>query len=62
MSVTVSLFLLVTVIIAVLLGVKRLRVGAFLLCAIWGFLLAGTSFSPAVRQFIRNVARLLGAP
>jgi hypothetical protein len=60
-SVTISLFLLLTVIVAILFVARRLRVGAFLVSAIWGFLLAGTTLAPPVRGFIRNVARLLGA-
>lgn len=61
MRITVSLFLLFTVTVGVMLFMKRLRVAAFLLSAIWGFLLAQTAAAPGVNNFLTAVARLVGA-
>jgi hypothetical protein len=59
--ITISLFLLFTVTVGVMLSLKRLRVGAFLLCAVWGFLLAQTTAAPGVNNFLTALARLVGA-
>jgi hypothetical protein len=59
--VTISLFLIFSITVGVMLFVKRLRVGAFLLCAVWGFLLAQTTAAPGVNNFLTSVARLIGA-
>jgi hypothetical protein len=59
--ITVSLFLLFTVTVGVMLFMKRLRVAAFLLSAIWGFLLAQTTAAPGVNNFLTALARLVGA-
>jgi hypothetical protein len=44
-----------------MLFLKRLRVAAFLLCAVWGFLLAQTTAADGVNNFLTSVARLVGA-
>jgi hypothetical protein len=44
-----------------MLSLKRLRVGAFLLCAVWGFLLSQTAAAPGVNNFLTSLARLFGA-
>ena len=61
MRVTFSLFFLFTVTIGVLLFLRRLRVAAFLVSAIWGFLLAQTAAAPGVSRFLTDLARLFGA-
>jgi hypothetical protein len=61
MRVSVSLFVLFTITVGVLLFMKRLRVAAFLVSAVWGFLLAQTTTAPAVNSFLTDLARLFGA-
>jgi hypothetical protein len=61
MRVTFSLFFLFTVTIGVLLFLRRLRVAAFLVSAVWGFLLAQTAAAPGVNNFLTDIARLFGA-
>jgi hypothetical protein len=61
MQITISLFLLFTIIVGILLFMKRLRAAAFLVSAVWGFLLAQTTAAPGVNSFLSDLARLLGA-
>lgn len=61
MRISVSLFFLFTVTVGVMLFLRRLRVAAFIVSAIWGFLLAQTTAAPGVRSFLSEVARLFGA-
>lgn len=61
MTISFSLFFLFTITVGALLFLRRLRVAAFLVSAIWGFLLAQTTAAPAVRSFLSEVARLFGA-
>jgi hypothetical protein len=61
MKVTFSLFFLMTVIAGVLLYLKRIRIAAFLVSAIWGFMLSQSTAAPAVQNFLSSVARLFGA-
>jgi hypothetical protein len=61
MQITISLFLLFTIIVGTLLFMKRLRAAAFLVSAVWGFLLAQTTAAPGVNNFLSDLARLLGA-
>jgi len=61
MRVTISLFFLFSVTVGILLFMKRLRVAAFLVSAVWGFLLAQTAAAPGVSNFLTDLARLFGA-
>lgn len=61
MKITISLFLLFTIIVGVLLFMKRMRAAAFLVSAVWGFLLAQTTAAPGVNNFLTDLARLVGA-
>lgn len=61
MRITISLFVLFSVTVGVMLFMKRLRVAAFLLSAVWGFLLAQTAAAPGVNNFLTDLARLVGA-
>jgi hypothetical protein len=58
--VTLSFFFIFTIIVVTLLFLKRLRVAAFLVSAVWGFLLAQTAFAPGVSNFLTSVGRLFG--
>lgn len=60
MRISLSFFFLFTVIVGVLLFTRRMRLAAFLVSAIWGFLLAQTTIAPGVNDFLREVGRLLG--
>ncbi len=61
MKISISLFVLFTVVIGVMMYVKRLRVAAFLVSAVWGFLLAQTTAASSVQTFLSGIARLFGA-
>jgi hypothetical protein len=61
MRVTFSLFFLFTVTVGILLFSRRVRVAAFLVSAVWGFLLAQTAAAPSVRNFLTDLAQLFGA-
>jgi hypothetical protein len=60
MRITLSFFLIFTIIVVALLFMKRLRVAAFLVSAVWGFLLAQTAFAPGVNSFLTSLGRLFG--
>jgi hypothetical protein len=61
MQITISLFLLFTIVVGILLFMKRMRAAAFLVSAVWGFLLAQTTAAPGVNNFLTDLARLVGA-
>jgi hypothetical protein len=61
MRVTFSLFFLFTITVGVLLFLRRLRIAAFLVSAVWGFLLSQTTVAPGVSNFLSDIARLFGA-
>jgi hypothetical protein len=63
MRVGFSLLFLLTVMILVMLRVRHksdgLTIFEFVLCGMWGFLMASSSFAPTVRSFIAAFATAL---
>jgi hypothetical protein len=63
MRITISLFVLLTVLIVLMLRFRHkgdgLTVFEFLLCGAWGFLLAGSTAAPAVHRFLDGLASMV---
>lgn len=64
MTVRFSLLFVLTVVIAVMIKTRHkgegLTIVEFVLCGMWGFLLAGSSFAPTVHQFLSAFATAIG--
>ncbi len=64
MRVSMSLLFLLTIVILLMMRTRHkgdgLTTAEFLLCAVWGFLLASTTFAPTVRSFITAFAAAVG--
>jgi hypothetical protein len=60
--VTLSAIVLFAILSFVMVRARRVSWGAFLIVFVFGFLVAGTGFAPAINSGLTSVASLVGAP